>query len=146
MRELRLETRLPGDADAAWDVFLDVARWPEWGRLVTAAHGEFEAGYRWRMELVGDEARRVLRPRFVALGPGRRIVFESRFGTRWGARLVHTFTIDDAATLLQTFTVTGALVPLLWRWLEPGMRQFAMLGDDLARRLATPGRARGTRA
>jgi len=139
VRHLALSTPLDAPADAAWAVFLDTTAWPEWGRLVVAARGERVPGHRWTMDLVGAEGTpRQLRPRFVAEGPGRRLVFETRIAW-WAARLVHTFRIDpvdDGSSVLeQEFVASGPLVVPLWPWLHAGMAQFSELGDDLAGRL-----------
>lgn len=148
MRRIELVAALPAPADAAWAVFIDTARWPEWGRLVRSAEGEFEPGRRWTMTLRPErgDLPRVLRPRFVALGPGSRVVFETVVGAAWAVRMVHTFEVladgPEASILRQTFSTTGLLVRPLWPRLAAGMHQFDAVGDDLAARLAEPARAR----
>ena len=135
MRRIELITALPGSAAAAWATLIDVDSWPQWGRLVTSAVGEFEPGARWTMQLVGDGPARVMRPYFVSMAAPESVAFETRL---IGVHIVHTFVIretEGASELLQTFDITGALVPLLWRVIRSGVVQFDALGEDLARRL-----------
>jgi len=144
MRQIELVTRLPASAAEAWAVLIDVDRWPEWGRLVTSARGEFVPGRVWTMRLSGRDGGppRFMHPRFVAMPRPRGLVFETRFGGAWGVRLVHAFDVEcdgpDRSLLRQSFDATGALVPLLWESLHRGMTQFEALGVDLARRLGQP--------
>ena len=142
MRQLTLVQPLPVDADTAWTVLVDIARWPEWRGLVLSAEGAFEPGAPWIVRLRGARggSPRTLRPVFTSMEPGREIVFETRIGAAWVVRMVHHFELQAApegrATLVQRFEITGLAVPLLWGPLERGMRQFEELGSDLARRLA----------
>lgn len=140
MRRLELITPLPASAEAAWAVLIDTARWPSWGRLVVSAEGAFTPGATWTMALRGDGRPRQMRPSFVSLTPGRQVVFETRIGAAWAARMVHAFDVEpdgpDRSILRQSFQVTGLLVAPLWPLLRPGMAQFEALGEDLAARLA----------
>lgn len=135
MRRLELSASLPADADTAWALFLDTTTWPDWGRLVTSAEGEFTAGARWTMRLSGG---RTMRPFFVEQGP-RTVTFETLVGAASLVRMVHRFDVepaDSGSVLRQTFEATGALVPLLWPILHRGMAQFDAMGDDLAAALS----------
>jgi len=142
MRNLELSAALPADAAEAWEVFIDTASWPSWGRLVVAAEGEFVPGHLWHMELRGDDGQspRSMFPRFVSMIPGRQVVFETRIGGLWAVRMRHAFDIDpdgpDRSHLRQSFEVTGLFMAPLWPVLYRGMMQFEALGADLARRLA----------
>ncbi len=142
MRRLLLSTPLPAGADRAWSTLIDTPRWPEWGRLVTSAQGELTPGARWRMTLADPP--RTMRPRLVSIAPPRKIIFETIIGARFFIRLEHVFEVEsdsaERSVLRQSFSATGMMVPVLWGSLERGMKQFAALGDDLARRLDEPGR------
>jgi len=144
MLRIELTTALPASAEAAWAVLVDAERWPEWGRFVTSAEGEFVPGARWAMTLrpraVGG-APRTMRPRFVSMEAPRSLAFETRIGTGWAVRILHTFVVEpagsDAAVLRQCFEVTGLLRGLLGNPVRRGVVQFDELGADLARRLGS---------
>jgi uncharacterized protein YndB with AHSA1/START domain len=139
MRRLELRSELPASAQRAWDTFLDVGRWPEWGRLVVSAEGELLPGHRWTMRLRGRDGPSTMRPYFVSMTPPHRVVFETRLGPGWAVTMQHSFEFEatgpERCTLHQRFEAWGLLVRPLWRWLHPGMLQFDQLGADLAEHL-----------
>ncbi|MCP4805508.1 MAG: hypothetical protein GY913_14165 [Proteobacteria bacterium] len=124
-------------ADRAWSVLVDTSGWRTWGRFATGAIGRFEPGCRWEVELEGE---RTMRPVFLSMEPGRRLLFETRFAGGWLGRIEHAFVIGstgpDTSELRQVFEATGPLSVLAWPLLYGGMVQFDALGDDLARTLA----------
>ncbi len=80
-----------------------------------------------------------MRPRLLRHEPGEELVFETLVVHRSLVRMQHAFRFVGDGTrceLVQSFEVDGLLVPVLWRWLHPGMQQFEALGRDLAARLA----------
>lgn len=136
MRGLELSTPLPASAEAAWQALVRLDGWPAWGRLVVSAEGVFEPGSRWTMQLHAGGSRRTMRPYFVAMTEGERLLFETRLP---GVTMQHAFEVApegaERSVLHQRFEARGPLMPLLWRWLQPGMLQFDQLGEDLARHL-----------
>ncbi|MBW2464993.1 MAG: SRPBCC domain-containing protein [Deltaproteobacteria bacterium] len=137
MRTIELTTALDAPAQHAWQVLLDVDRWPEWGVLVVSAEGRFAPGARWTMHL--RDGRR-MRPTLITVEPTR-LVFETYLGHRRWVCMQHSFQVEELdakrSMLRQRFEVRGVLVPVLWRALSRGMRQFDELGCDLARRVTT---------
>ena len=141
-RRIELSQALPASSADAWATLTDLEGWPRWGRLVTAAQGELIPGAVWRMTLrgVGGGPPRTMRPTLLRVEAPSVLEFETRIGAAWVARMTHAFALEatgpDSCVLRQSFAITGLLVAPLWRWLEPGMRQFDALGQDLARALA----------
>ena len=150
MRRIELSAALPASAAEAWRVLVDIESWPSWGRLATAARGELAPGHVWTVTLRGRDggAPRQMRPRFLGVTPPRKISFETCVLRGWAARLVHTFSVEEAgpdrSVLRQTFEITGPLVVPLWPVLRRGALQFDELGEDLARRLGGDGPAAET--
>ena len=143
MRRLELSSPLDASADEAWATLLDLDGWSRWGRLVVSAQGEFVAGSRWTMELVGHGGRkkRTMRPWFVAIQRPS-IRFETRLIAGWAVTLRHEFEVQPTgpsrSVLHQRFEAEGLLLPMLWAPIHRGMAQFQELGDDLARHLGAP--------
>ena len=140
-RHVTLSQALPASVGEAWGVLTDLDGWSRWGRLVTAARGELVPGAVWTMSLRTDVGRgpRRMTPRLLRADPPDFLEFETVVGAAWLVRMTHGFHLDPtgprSCVLRQEFEATGVLVGPLWRWLEPGMRQFDALGEDLARAL-----------
>lgn len=137
MRRLELTTALAAPAATAWSVLVDTSGWSAWGRFATRATGRLEPGCRWEVELEGE---RTMRPVFLSLEPGRRLLFETRFAGGLLGRIQHAFVIEPSgpgtSQLRQVFEARGPLSVVAWRQVHAGMVQFDALGDDLARALA----------
>ena len=129
----------------AWDALVDLEGWPQWGRLVVAAAGEFVPGHRWTMQLRGSSGPSTMRPYFVSMVPLRQVLFETRLGAGWAVTMRHSFELEAAGAercvLHQRFEATGLLVAPLWRPLRRGMLQFDRLGADLAAHLSRSSRS-----
>ncbi len=136
MRHLEVSAVLPASAQVAWAALIDVEQWPNWGRLVVSAEGEFTPGHRWTMDVRGDAVSRIMRPYFLSMIPGRQLVFETRLGASWLVNMRHWFDLTeegpDRSLLTQRWEVTGLFVRPLWSQIEPGILQFDQLGTDLA--------------
>ena len=141
LRRFAVESPLPASAEEAWEVFLDTARWPKWGRMVPSARGDLVAGSRWEIETVREGGRRsLLQPILLRLRPPRELVFRTEIGGGHALRLDHRFRFEavgpDRSILRQSWEVRGLVLPLAWGAVTRELSRWSRLGEDLAHRLA----------
>ncbi len=141
-RSFTLSTPIGAPASLAWRVLVDLRAWAEWNTLLPRAEGDLRAGGPMRFEITQPRAKPyVHRAVLAVIDPPRRLVLVATPLHPWLLQMEHEFELSgaDHATLVQTWTVSGVLVPPLWSRLTASFARFSQLGDDLARRCALVG-------
>lgn len=138
--EITATTELAGSAEQAWAVLTDTSAYPEWNPLIRRLEGRLVVGERLEVDFQPDPGQpaRTMRPRVVALDPGRRFGWLGRIGLPGLLDGRHTFTVEptaDGSRLVQHEVLWGVLVPLFRTLLTRDTPwAFAALNDALAAR------------
>ena len=103
--------------ERVWEVLTETEQYPSWNPFVRRLTGTLEAGERIEVDLdpTGDKVT-TMRPRLVAVVPGRSFTWLGRVGVAGVLDGRHSFTVEPAAdgtaVLVQHERLSGALVPL----------------------------------
>jgi hypothetical protein len=145
--EITATTDVAAPADQTWAVLVDTAAYPDWNPLIRRLDGRLAVGEGLEVDFQPDPASpaRTMRPRVVALEPGRRFAWLGRLGLPGLVDGRHTFLVEPTeggSRLVQHEVLSGLLVPFARRLLAVDTpRAFVALNDALAARAATEQRA-----
>ena len=145
--EITATTEVSAPAEAVWAELTATAAYPEWNPLIRRLDGRLAVDERLEVDFQPDpaQAARTMRPRVVALEPGRRFGWLGRVGLPGVLDGRHTFTVeptDGGCRLVQHEILSGMLTPLFQDLLTRKTPQaFVALNDALAARAVTGQRA-----
>lgn len=138
--EITATTPVAAPAEAVWAVLTDFEAYPDWNPFVRRLVGRLEVGERWEADLQpGAADPRTMRPRLVAVDPGRSFTWLGRVGLPGVLDGRHTFTVEpdgEGSRLVQHEVLSGLLVPLFRRMLTVDTpAAFTASNDALADRV-----------
>lgn len=113
-------TTVAADPSGVWQVLTDTAAYPRWNPFVRRLDGDLVAGTRISVDLRSGDTVRTLRPRVVAVRPGRSFTWLGHVGVPGLLDGRHSFTVEpegEVTRLVQHEVLSGALVPLFRRML-----------------------------
>lgn len=140
--EITATTEIAAPPEAVWAVLADTAAYADWNPLVRRLEGRLAVGETIEVDFQPDPAQpvRTMRPRIVAVEPGRAFAWLGRVAIPGLLDGRHAFRVETTPTgsrLVQHEVLSGALVPFFRGLLtQDTPRAFAALNDSLAARVA----------
>jgi uncharacterized protein YndB with AHSA1/START domain len=136
MREYSLATTIKAPPDRIWALLTDVRGYERWNTLIPQAEGSAVQGARLRLRIVRPTGKVVsFRPRIIKVSPQKELVLDATILHTSLLHMTHFFTLVPQGSseniLLQRWTASGAMLPLLWPKLKQRMERFSIFGDDL---------------
>jgi hypothetical protein len=141
--EITATTEIAASTDRTWAVLADTAAYPQWNPFVRRLDGSLAVGETIEVDLQADQSHRAggvqtMRPRIVALEPGRSFSWLGRVGLPGVLDGRHTFTVEPdgaGSRLVQHEVLSGVLTPFFRTVLTRQTPEaFVALNDALAAR------------
>lgn len=138
-------TAIDAPPEAVWAILADTSHYAGWNPFVTRFEGALEEGEQIGVTLaLPGRKPQDMRPRVVAVDPGRHFQWLGRVGVPGVLDGRHSFTVEplgpDRSRLVQHERLSGALVPMFRKMLTVNAPEaFVALNQALAREVARRG-------
>lgn len=140
--EITATTEVSAPAEQTWAVLADTAAYPQWNPFVRRLDGPLTEGEAIEVDLQADQSAagsvQTMRPRIVAVDPGRSFTWLGRVGLPGVLDGRHTFSVaptDGGSRLVQHEVLSGVLTPFFRTLLTQRTPEaFVALNDALAHR------------
>lgn len=132
--QITTEHAIPGRADEAWSVLVDLPSYPRWNPFIRKVEGELAEGAAWKAELTVEGQVFFRVPTVIT-----ELVLGARLTWRGGLPNLmtgtHSFDVTETSgvvTLVQSERFSGALVPVIFPLLKPALtRRFVEMNEAL---------------